>query len=240
VVEQGRTAARTPTALPGVVDLSPEQRVALAALWRASACTQQATVPGLAQLVRVLCALGAPLDLVERAARSAAAQTRHARTAATLAGTYAGAPYSLPTLTGLLAARPARRPRAALQRLAVTAYREGCLVGGHAAQVATWSAATADDAAVRAVLAEFASEEALLTALWHDVLDWCLLVRPQLRRRLRRLDLPTASPVLVAYRGVTADPSVLAAHGWARSGDVARLWAAHRATVVASLATRAG
>ncbi|MCW2665347.1 MAG: hypothetical protein JWN57_309, partial [Frankiales bacterium] len=118
------------------------------------------------------------------------------------------------------------------------AYRDGCLVGGHAAQVASWSAAMADDAAVRAVLAEFAAEEALLTALWHDVLDWCLLLRPQLRRRLRGADLPTVSPLLAAYRGVTADPSVLAAHGWARPGDVARLWTAHRATVVASLSAR--
>lgn len=237
-MEQTRTASRTPSALPAVAGLSAEQRTALSALWHAAACSQQATVPGLAQLVRVLCALGASLDMVERAAGAAAAQTRHARTAATLATTYAGSPCPLPALPGLLAARPPRRPRAALGRLAVTAYRDGCLVGGHAAQVASWSAAMADDAAVRAVLAEFAAEEALLTALWHDVLDWCLLLRPQLRRRLRGADLPTVSPLLAAYRGVTADPSVLAAHGWARPGDVARLWTAHRATVVASLSAR--
>lgn len=238
-MEQTRTAVRPAPALPAVAQLSAAERTALAGLWRAAACSQQATVPGLASVLRVLCALGAPLDLVERAARAAADQARHARTAATLAATYAGEPCTLPALPGLLAVQPtSRRPRAALGRLAVTAYRDGCLVGGHAAQVATWSAATADDPAVRGVLGEFAAEEVLLTALWQDVLDWCLVVRPALRRRLRRIDLPTASPLLAAYRGLTVDPVVLAAHGWARQGDVARLWAAHRAAVVGRLSAR--
>ncbi len=232
--QQTRTAARP----PAVEGLSPQERRALSHLWLAVACSRQSAVPSLAQLVRVLCALGGPLDLVERAALAAADATRHARTAAGLATVYAGAPATLPALSGVLAVPPAHGPRRALGRLAVTAYREGCLVAGHTAQVATWAAATAEDPAVRAALATVAAEEALHTALWEDVLAWCLEVRPKVRRRLRRLDLPTTSPVLAAYRGLEVDPGVLTAHGCPRPQDVARLWAAHRAGVVARLAGR--
>ncbi|MCW2607877.1 MAG: hypothetical protein JWO60_2570, partial [Frankiales bacterium] len=116
---------------------------------------------------------------------------------------------------------------------ALRALRDGELAGGHAAQVTCWAGATCSDPAVRAGLAVVARGEATARSLWSDVLDWALAQQPRLRKRLRRVDLAETSPLLARPPG--ADPAVLAAHGWPRPDEVARLWAAHRALVLLRL-----
>ncbi|MCU1692260.1 MAG: hypothetical protein JWM64_1351, partial [Frankiales bacterium] len=125
------------------------------------------------------------------------------------------------------------RRRRAVRRLALRALRDGCLVGGHVAQVASWASATCSDPAVRSVLLLLCEAEAWSAALWADVLAWALEQQPRTVARLRRVDLVERSPLLDRPPG--ADPVVLAAHGWPRPEEVARMWAVHRPTVLARL-----
>lgn len=225
-----------------VVSLAAQDRTALARLWADAARQGAADVAGLAELALVLAALGAPLELVERAARTSAEQAASTRAARGRAEAYAGVALPLPALPGLLAHCPGgvRRPRAALRRLALRALRDGCLLGGHAAQVTCWAAATCTDPGARVALAVVADAEARAGVLWADVLTWCLAQRPRLAVRLRKVDLPETSPLVQALSAVRGDPRVLAAHGWPRPQEVARMWAAHRAAVVDRLADPAG
>ena len=126
-----------------------------------------------------------------------------------------------------------RRPRAALRRLALRALRDGCLLGGHVAQVASWASATSSDPAARAALRVVASAQASTTAVWGDVLTWCLAQQPRLAARLRRVELAEQSRLVLALAQAPGDPALLAAHGWPRLAEVERLWAAHRAAVLA-------
>lgn len=220
---------------PTVDALTAPDRSALAALWTGAARGGAADVPALAELVLLLTALGAPGALVQRAAQCTAAQADAATRACALAAAYRGRPLELPPPAGLLSRTPGgtRRPRRALRRLALRALRDGCLLGGHAAQVTCWASATSTDPAVRASLLVIADAEAWCAALWADVLTWALQQQPRLVGRLRRVDLAERSPLL--ERPAEADPAVLAAHGWPRPEEVARMWAAHRPTVLARL-----
>lgn len=222
---------------PAVDGLDPVDRRSLADLWAGVTRAGAGDVAGLAELAVLLAALGAPLALAGRAAACSAAQAGSVAASGALAGAYAGAPVDLPVPAGLLGRPPGgvRRARPALRRLAVRALRDGCLLGGHAAQVTCWASATATDPAVQAALAVVADTEARAVALWSDVLDWTLAQRPRLVARLRDVDLVERSPLAELVRGVAGDPVVLAAHGWPRASEVDRLWAAHRAGVLARL-----
>lgn len=223
---------------PETATLAAPDRAALARLWSVAARSGARDVAVLAELSLVLAALGAPLELVGRAAACAAEQARSAEVGLRLAEAYAGAPVAVVPPVGLLARSPGgvRRPHRALRRLAVRALRDGCLLTGHTAQVTCWASATAVDPAVRSALALVADTEARAAALWSDVLDWTLGQRPRLLRRLRSVDLAGRSPLQELVGSVTGDAAVLAAHGWPRPDQVQRLWAVHRAGVLARLA----
>lgn len=225
---------------PDVAALTDVDRRALATLWTMAARAGTADVTGLAELVLVLTALGAPPPLVQRAAACAGVRAGSVAGVTALATAYRGtAPEVLP-VPALLAVPPGgvRRPARALRRLALRALRDGLLVSGHAAQVTGWAAATCGDPAVRTVLSDVCRAEAGAAAVWGDVLDWALVQRPRLVARLRRLDLAETSPL--AERPAGSAPVVLAAHGWPRVEEVARLYAAHRAGVLARLASYGG
>lgn len=225
---------------PDAGGLSEADRAALAALWTGVACGGTDDVAVLAELVLVLSALGAPPALVARAASCSAGQAASAAAGRALAGVYAGEAPAVAPRPALLAVPPGgvRRPSTALRRLALRALRDGWLVGGHAAQVTSWAAATCTDPSARSVLGLVARSEAAQAQLWRDVLEWALAREPHLLARLRRVDLVETSPFV--RRPAGADPAVLAAHGWPRPEEVARLWAAHRAAVVAGLAADRG
>ncbi|MCW2778469.1 MAG: ferritin-like protein [Frankiales bacterium] len=230
------TQAARPLVGPGLDGLAPVDRHALAALWTGAARSGTDDVATLAALVLVLSALGAPAPMVCRAAGCGAQQAASAFAASSLAAAYSGREPGPTARPALLSAPPGgvRRPGPALRRLALRALRDGWLLGGHVAQVTSWAGATCSDPAVREVLTVVARAEAAQAALWRDVLDWALAQRPRLLGRLRKVDLVQRSPLL--DRPAQADPVVLAAHGWPRTEEVARLWAAHRAVVVARLA----
>lgn len=230
-------AAQSVDVGPDTAALTPADRQALARLWSVAARSGWQDVPALAELAVVLAALGAPRGLVGRAAGCAGEQAVAADAALRLAEAYAGAPLVLAPPVALLSRPPGgvRRPRRALRRLAVRALRDGCLVGGHVAQVTCWASATSADPAVRTALAVVTAAETRAAAVWSDVLDWSLLQRPRLLRRLRAVDLVETSPLAALVAGVGGDPAVLAAHGWPRPDQLARLWAVHRAGVVARL-----
>lgn len=222
-------------AAPDLSSLGPAERQALAALWARAARSAAADVPALAELVLALTALGAPPELVARAARSSAEQVAASVACARMASAYDGVRLVLDAQPALLGRTPlgVHRPRAALRRLALRALRDGCLLGGHVAQVACWASATSTDPAARAALRVVAEGEASATSVWNDVLAWCLTQQPRLVVRLRRVELAEHSQVARALAQAPGDPAVLAAHGWPRLAEVERLWSAHRAAVLA-------
>jgi hypothetical protein len=171
-----RTASRTDRddwlgscAEPLVSGLSASTRERLAQAWSEAALMEHASIAAFARFTLELLAFGAPADLVARASRAMAEETRHAEQAFRLASAYAGhaiGPSSLAFEGSLTAAD--------LESCAVTTLLEGCIGETLAALEASAALETATDPAVRDVLARVVEEESEHAELAYRFLKWAL------------------------------------------------------------------
>ncbi|WP_437547212.1 hypothetical protein WME97_44625 [Sorangium sp. So ce367] len=147
-------------------------RAALAGAWLDSARAECGSIPAFLALARDLAAVGAPASLVARALAALGDEVRHTARCSEIASALAG--WRLrPALLPPPAARDADR-QAALVRMALEAWHDGCLGEGAAAARARRSLAGAKDAGVHAALGEIARDEALHAELGWRVLAYCL------------------------------------------------------------------
>ncbi|WP_437774252.1 hypothetical protein [Sorangium sp. So ce1097] len=161
----GPAAARPPR-------LDSATRAALAGAWLHSARAECGSIPAFLALARDLAAVGAPASLVARALAALGDEVRHTARCSAIASALAG--WRLrPALLPPPAARDADR-RAALVRMALEAWHDGCLGEGAAAARARRSLAGASDAGVRMALFEIARDEAQHAELGWRVLAYCL------------------------------------------------------------------
>lgn len=147
-------------------------RAAVAGAWLESARAECGSIPAFLALARDLAAVGAPASLVERALSAAGDEVRHAARCSEIASSLAGWRVQ-PALLRPPSARDVDR-RAALVRMALEAWHDGCLGEGAAAARARRSRAGASDAAVQAALGEIAGDEARHAELAWRVLAFCL------------------------------------------------------------------
>jgi len=166
-------------------------------VWLDRARMEWASVPAFLELVRQLTALGAPLELIERARAAAADELRHAVLSGDLAATLGElhlVDLDPPAVT------PPRSPafgRAGLIRLAVESFVDGCVGEAAAADQAEREAELATSPPIAAVLRTIAGDEAGHARLAWDVVTWALgadgaAVRPALH------DAASAAPEVVA------------------------------------------
>ncbi|WP_437296162.1 hypothetical protein [Sorangium sp. So ce426] len=147
-------------------------RAALAGAWLDSARAECGSIPAFLALARDLAAVGAPASLVARALAALGDEVRHTARCSEIASALAGWRLG-PALLPPPAARDAGR-QAALVRMALEAWHDGCLGEGAAATRARRSLAGAKDAGVCAALGEIARDEALHAELGWRVLAYCL------------------------------------------------------------------
>lgn len=141
----------------------------IAAFFAREAHGEAGSVLAFRRLARELRRHGAPADLIARAQVAAADEVRHARAVGKLARAHQG---NIPKVD----ARPASDRT--LFDLALENAVEGCVHETYAAAQAMHQAATAPDAAVRAVAAAIAPDEARHAELAHDLHAWVMSVLP--------------------------------------------------------------
>jgi hypothetical protein len=170
-------SAPMPAIFPSLTGLSSWERAGLTELWLHSARMEQASVPAFSLLSLKLMALGAPLELNERALHAGLDETDHARRCYALARAYSGVPWtagSIPELASPKTTAPERDRALSLARLAAGALRDGCLAEGVAARVAAEGAELASDPVVRETLRTIARDERVHAELGWDVVRFCL------------------------------------------------------------------
>lgn len=145
---------------------------AVADAWLDSARAECGSIPAFFALARDLAAAGAPASLVERALAALRDEVRHTARCSEIASSLAGWRVQ-PALLPPPPARDVDR-RAALVRMALEAWHDGCLGEGAAAARARRSFQGASDAAARAALGEIARDEAQHAELAWRVLAFCL------------------------------------------------------------------
>ncbi|WP_437308432.1 ferritin-like domain-containing protein [Sorangium sp. So ce388] len=154
---------------PCTRDLAPETRRALAAAWLADASFEHASIASFARFALELLAVGAPARLVRGAQKAMADEIRHAELCFALAEAYSGAavgPSALPVEGGL--------DRIDLAAIAEAAVREGCVGETMASLIARAAEEGAGDPAVRAALAEIATDEAVHAGLSWQFVAWAI------------------------------------------------------------------
>ncbi len=209
---------------PDLAGLSDEERASLADAWQEQALLEHASVAAFSRLVLDLLALGAPAELVDRAAAATRDEIRHAARCFALASAYAGreiGPGPLPI--------PPRRGRRTLVRLAVESWREGCVGETLSVGVAAAQLAGATDPVVREVLAGIVRDESEHAALAWDLVAWARAagggaVARALRRETGAPVVPPAPPrpppPAAVRHGVPADAVVRAAMARVVSGVI--------------------
>jgi hypothetical protein len=192
--------------------LDEESAAALAEAWLLDARFECASVPVFVALARDLVAVGAPLELIERALFAADEEVRHTMLCSQLASAYAGVALT-PILPPVPSPVDADR-ETALCRLATEAWLDGCIGEGAAAAQAERARQRASDASAQRALAIIARDEASHAELAWSVLAYCLR---QGGRRVREAVAPllqAATPLPAAGApAATAAPSLLRAHG---------------------------
>jgi hypothetical protein len=157
---------------PRVSEIAPDLRAILAAEWTRDALFEHASVASFGRFALELLAAGAPADLVEEAHQAALDEVRHARLCFALASAYAGeaiAPGAFP-FEGRV------EVVADLASIAARAAKEGCIGETIAAVIAAEQLASAEDPAVRGVLAGIAADEARHAELAWRTVAWAIRV----------------------------------------------------------------
>lgn len=219
--------------LPAVTHLdAPVEREELAralrAEWEARAAAEWASVPAFLQLADQLAAARAPESLTNRALLAAYDEMRHAETSARAAVHYGGAPLRLGRVSPHTRARA--EGSAALVRLAVESWVDGCLGEGRAAEAARRESEASRSREAATLQAMIARDESAHAELAWDVLEWAL-ARGGEEVREALLAARDAAP---AETGGAPDDLDLSAHGLisraahARVGDEVRSRAIRR------------
>jgi hypothetical protein len=121
-------------------------------------------------LAEELLIAGAPLELAERATDAAADELEHTRACAQLASRWIGTPVR-PALPRY-ARRPALTGDAAVQRLAVESWTDGCMAEGIAARQAAHAARIAREPDAERLQHRIASDERRHAELAWSILEW--------------------------------------------------------------------
>jgi hypothetical protein len=174
----------------GPAEVDPEA----AAWWARQGQLEHASVAAFGQLVLDLLRLGAPASLVDRAGAALRDEVRHAEACFALAARFGGAPVG----PGRLPV-PAGRSKKSLTRLAVEAWREGCLGETGSVGVAAAQLAGATDPEVRRVVAEILADESRHAELSWDLVAWAVEVGgARVKRAVARSSAGIAAPTGLA------------------------------------------
>ena len=177
-----RNDARAPLAgaqwIASLRERSSEDRAAR--VWAERACLEWASVPAFCELARQLEVSGAPAGLIARARDAAADELRHAAISAQAAAGLAAAP-TLALDPPVSSERSVASGRAAIVRLAVESFLDGCIGEGTAAAVAAREAELARDDIAR-LQRTIACDEARHAELAWDILEWTVAVEPEATR----------------------------------------------------------
>jgi hypothetical protein len=183
-----RVAEAAPTGCPkSLLNQDRAEDPPQADAWCADARAEYASVPAFLRLAIELEAAGAPRELAARARAAAFDELRHTALCAEAASVFTGRAWAPE------APRVERRPRlsgpAALRRLALESWLDGCLGEGLAAALAENSAEHGPDAVSRSVQRAIAPDERRHAELGWDIVKWCLAtdaaVAPLLRAAMQ-------------------------------------------------------
>ncbi|HET9952975.1 MAG TPA: ferritin-like domain-containing protein [Polyangiaceae bacterium] len=191
--------------------LSDDERRQLCEAWTRIGLMEHASIAAFARFALQLTSFGAPADLLTRAARAMADETRHAQQAFSLASRYGGASLGPGRLDiqGSLADLD-------LENTVLTAFVEGCIGETVAALEAEVALSGAIDPAVRCVLHAVTEEETQHAELAWLFVQWAL---PQLgtsfagKLRQSLLDAQRAALAALLAEPETEGDATLRAHG---------------------------
>lgn len=197
----------------GAAGLDVATRAALAEAWLDDARTECASIPAFLALARDLAAVGAPDALVARALVAAEDEALHTLLCAAMATELSGT-LAAPVL---LAPPPAEDASldAALARLAVESWRDGCLGEGAAAERARQALASTEHPLARASLARIAVDEQRHADLAWDVLRFSVAAggRAVADRLATEVAASAASPEMALRGARPIDAGAWRAHG---------------------------
>lgn len=155
------------------------ERAVVAAAWERTARMEHASIAAFARFSLQLLSLGAPAELLERTNQALADETRHARLAFAITSAYRGRPVG-PGALALDGALASGDDVATFVRLLV---REGCVGETVASLEAAECEASAEDPAIRQVLATIAADEAAHAELAWRTARWAIdALGPEARR----------------------------------------------------------
>jgi rubrerythrin len=144
----------------GLVRASRDDGATLGGHFAEAAEMEAASVPAFERLEAELRAMGAPETLRRRSRRAAEDETRHARSMTSLAERFGASPAAFVVES---------RARRSIVEMAIENAVEGCVFETWAALLATWQAAHARDAEIRAAMKAIARDETRHAALAWDV-----------------------------------------------------------------------
>jgi hypothetical protein len=176
VAQVAPLAARSDWSAPGHGPAEPDEEAA--AYWARQGQLEHASVAAFGQLILDLLRLGAPAELVDRAGEALRDEVRHAELCFGLAARFGGRPVGPGPLS-----LPARRGRPSLTRLAVDAWRDGCLGETGSVGVAAAQLAGATDPVVRGAVAVILADESRHAALSWDLVAWAIATGGERVRR---------------------------------------------------------
>lgn len=218
---------------PDVRGLDPATRAALEALWLHDAQKEHASVPAFARITWLLCAVGAPADLVDWSNRCVAEEIDHARRCFALAAGYGGGSHTAEPMPDLLVGG-LDLGGDPLVRLAIDSLKDGCLLEDFNADVAAACAGACRDEATHVVLERIAREERSHAEFSWALLEWLVgrgegkVLRAVLRatEELASVVRPTAVSRGKLGLVARADAEALRAHGRIEDAEWAALWGA--------------
>jgi hypothetical protein len=205
-------------------------RGALALAWTRAGLMEHASIAAFARFTLQLLSLGAPAELVERAQRALADETRHARICFAFASAHAAeavGPGALDVSQAL--------SEGSFEHIVCTAIHEGCVGETLAAAEAREAAANASDPRVAAELHAIAEDEAEHAVLAWRFVAWAIDVAGARARAAIRHELDRVAAS--AAPGVNDDaPLELARHGFVVGARRQELRAQVMAEVIAPCA----
>jgi hypothetical protein len=216
---------------PDVRDLDAPTRAALEALWLHDAQKEHASVPAFARIAWLLCAVGAPADLVEWSNRAAAEEIDHARRCFALAAGYGGRSHTAEGMPDLLLGGLDLRGDP-LEHLAIESLKDGCLLEDFNADVAAECTRACRDRATKDVLERIAREERSHAEFSWALVAWCV---ERGGERVARMVTRAASDLSAVARPsavsddkqalvARADRAAMRAHGRIDDAEWAAIW----------------